>query len=63
MRLHFITHKSFEAPAAIEKWARNKGHQAHEDVAVRLIKEIIDRKIADINNIEEMIHHAIEPRE
>lgn len=26
MKIHIITHKSFEAPAAIEFWAKNKGY-------------------------------------
>ena len=26
MKIHFVMHESFEAPAAIEEWARKKGH-------------------------------------
>ena len=39
-----------------------EGYELYDDVAVRLIKEVIDRKITNINRIEEKIHHAIKPR-
>ncbi len=46
----------------ISTCADMEGHETYDDVAVRLIKGIIDRKITDINKIEEMIHHAIKSR-
>lgn len=27
MRIHFLTHESFEAPGAIETWAKDRGHE------------------------------------
>lgn len=42
MKLHIIMHESFEAPAAIEAWAKSKNHQI---AYTRTLAEIVLRFI------------------
>lgn len=43
----------------IKAYAAHEGHEAYNDKVVKLVREIIIKKITSINRIEEMIKDAI----